>query len=258
MDCCASVDIYLIDTLSFLLKSEVVMADNFFMQCLETISQYNMAPAEAVAYKLCCLYQLNAKKAFPEYFHPRMGKGDPRKTSLFKYCYKLINDTQNKLDPKEYNLYIKAQMDIFRALGGDGVGPLVQPSCLVGEKAWKRWLVWKRHYEIKKRQFNEANEVVDIHRPENVKNQLNKTKEFLELRLKGLTKENLVAAFNDRRMPLWIKTHQITPYYVLLSPLVTDWLAQENLTIDVFQLDLDYFRPGITPEIVDFFNQTMI
>lgn len=217
------------------------------MQILNTIAQYDMNQEEATAYKLACLYQSIAQKVFPDYFHYRFGKSDPRKTSLFKYCYKLLQDTKEKLNPAEYSLYIRAQMDIFKALAKDGDQPLVQPSCLVGEKAWNRWLVWKKHYEIKKKKFAAGSDVVDVHKPEMVKHQIKSSHEFLVKRLGNI--EKIQEAISDKRMMLWVKTHQVSGYYAAASPLL------RNLD---FGIDLDYYRPGITPEIEKYFTSLKV
>lgn len=230
------------------------MDDKIFMQCLEIISWYNMTPEEATAFKLSCIYREIAKKVFPEYRHPRLGKGDPRKTSLFKYCHKLIQDTKGQLQPKEYSLYIKAQLEIFKGIGKiNGEIPLVQPSCIVGPKAWKRWLLWKKYYELKKNRFQSADKIIEAHKPEYVKKQLEKTKVFLNKRTGDINQEKINQLLDDGRLVLWVKTQQVSPYYAILSKTIDHWLQKNNKSFDIFEVDINYYRPGVTENIREFF-----
>lgn len=229
------------------------MRDTAMNTCLSVMAEYEMTPEEATAYKLCCIYHDTVLDTFPNYRHYRMPRGDPRKTSLFKYCYKLIQETQDKLKPQEYILYIKAQMDVLKAITKQGDLPLIQPACLVGEKAWTRWLMWKKRYEIKKRKFQESKVTPQI---DQIKADLATTKGFLDQVLKGLGKEKVKGALDSHDMLLWVGRGQVSPYYFLLSPVVQDWLKSKKIEhLPPIQLDLDYYRKNITQEIIDHFGE---
>ena len=124
---------------------------------LERIIKYNMTPEEAKAYKLTIIYRKTAEKVFPDYHHYKVGKGDPRKSTLFKYCYKLIRETEDKLKYSEYRLYIKAQLDVMKAITQNDEYTLINPNCLTGKKAWARGCVWKKHYDAKVKTNRSAN-----------------------------------------------------------------------------------------------------
>lgn len=229
------------------------MKDRAMETCLSIMAEYEMTQDEATAYKLCCIYHDAVLDTFPNYRHYKMPKGDPRKTSLFKYCYKLIQETKNKLKPPEYVLYIKAQMDVLKAITKEGDLPLIQPGCLVGEKAWTRWLMWKRRYEIKKKKFQETTFKPNM---DHIKADLNGAKEFLNRALGGLTKEKIVESLDKHDMLLWVGRGQVSAYYFLLSPVVQNWLKSKKIEhLPPIHLDLDYFRQNITPEIKKHFEE---
>jgi len=153
----------------------------------------------------------------------------------------------------DYPLYVRAQLDIIKIhTKRTGKEPTVSISCLVGEQAWDRWLVWKKMYDDRLRKRVEtAKEVgVDANEFERVATELTRDKRFLAKRLKSFTKETIQKAVSDRLVLRWIATKQLSPYYALLSPILHIWLAERNLTIeDVFCIDFGFYRPGITNEI---------
>ena len=114
---------------------------------LELITEYKMDKAEAKAWKVSILYLQLAQKYFPDYKHYTVGKKDPRKSILFRHCYKLVRERDEQLEDHEYRLYIAAQMQIMKNIDfGTGGQALVNPNCLVGTKAWNRWLLWKKKF----------------------------------------------------------------------------------------------------------------
>ena len=107
---------------------------------LEAILHYQMPPLEAKAYKLALLWQDATAKEYPEYNHIRLRKkGDPRKSLLFKYCYKLARETQGLIPDEQYPLYILAQLHILKHIATDNLHARIGPEILCGEKAWWRW-----------------------------------------------------------------------------------------------------------------------
>jgi len=227
-----------------------------FERELELILDYNMSNDEAIAFKLMLLYQEYAKKNFPEYFHIRMPKGDPRKCTTFRYCHTLLMNLRGKLELYEYRMYIQAQMDVMRDIGKKtGEIPLIQPNILVGEKAWRRWLVWKRRYEKLEKEKSVENQLKPISW-EKVKVRLDETKAFLQKQLKVLNNENVQKALKGRSLIRWVATQQVCGYYVLLSPMLKEWLTEKNLLTDAFFfIDTELYRPAITPEVEAYFRQ---
>ena len=227
------------------------------IRCLEAILDHNMTPMEARAYKIMCLYNDIGRRKFPEQFRFKKPKGDPRKKLLFKYCYKLLRETNHKLDDKEYFFYIHAQMDVIKMASEkhDHI-PTILPTCLVGEGAWKRWLMWKSIFDQRKKQAENAEAVgIDFNNVETVKRALSNDYETMQKRLKELSYESVTKATDNRAVARWIATKLISPYYAILSPILNDWLKKRNLTLDsVFHVDFALFRPGITKETKEYFN----
>ena len=230
---------------------------NLSIRCLESILDYNLTDFEAKSVKIMYLYIESVQRIFPD-FHIRYPKGDPRKTYLFKVCYKLVRENLGTVVDADYPLYVIAQLDIIRRnterFGSDAH---ISPICLVGEKAQKRWYVWKKIYDKKlnRRQETAKDAGVDAHSYEKVITTLKQDKQFLSDRLVVLSKETLAQAVEGRAMLRWIATKQVSPYYGIMSSILNNWLKEHTLTLDsVFNLDFNFYRPGITTEVQEFFN----
>jgi len=224
---------------------------------LEAILDHKMSPMEAIAYKISCIFQDSLHATFPETPRGKERKGDPRKTYLFKVCYKLVRHTKDTLEPNQYTLYVKAQLQIIKIISKQtGKYLNADPSCLIGPKAWKRWLFWKNLYEKQTKRPLSADEAgISINDPEKVKKSLRYDKEFFDQRLKGLTYNEIHAAAQGRSLVRWIATGQVSPYYALLSPVLHKWIAENKLTLDsLLSIDFNLYEPGITPEIRKFFD----
>lgn len=235
------------------------MNDAAGIRCLETILKYGMTSQEARAYKVQCIFIEQVRAVFPEMVRYRYPKNDPRKTYQFKLCYKLLRETQHNIRDIDYPLYVRAQLDIIKVVTQkNDTEPNVSATCLVGEKAWKRWLVWKKMYEnrLLKRAATAEEAGVDANQHNRVMLALKNDKEFLTKRLKSVTKGTILKAVSDRLMLRWVATKQISPYYALLCPILNAWLKKRNLSVDdMFHLDFGFYRPGITDEIETYFSR---
>lgn len=228
-------------------------------KCLEAIIEYNMPADEAKAFKLVCLYLDLARKFIPNYQHPRMPKGDPRRSELFRYCYKLTKETADKLEDGEYKFYIKAQFDILRNIVfADGNKPLISPSCLVGEKAWGRWLKWKQKYDkvVKfldtKQQPQDQSNVPPIHL---LKKDLDKLKHFFYVRFERHDKVDITKSLEDGSIFQWVSLGRVPVYYLLLSPLAKKWLHDKKLDLmEQYSIDTKPFIAYISPDLQAHFD----
>ena len=87
----------------------------------KTITQYKMDEIESRAYKVSLIWINRSRKIFPNYQHQRLKNGDPRKSLLFKICYKLIRETQGGiLDEENYSLYVQAQLEVLKHIERNG------------------------------------------------------------------------------------------------------------------------------------------
>ncbi len=210
------------------------------MNELELILKYKMTELEAKAFKVCLMWQDLCKKEFPNERHIKINKNkDPRKTTLFKYCYKLIKETKGLLsDDKEYYIYIVAQLQILKAMREGKIHALIEPQILVGDKAWKRWKLWKRKFDKKLIEFKSSFDLGIVTSPTQIKIELIKTLKFLKNKDQSkITKEDLEK---------WIYNKSISPYYVVLSDFAKKIISN---------FDIELYKPSITPEIEEFYKK---
>lgn len=217
---------------------------------LEPIIDFSMTDMEGQAYKVAVLWIELSRKVFPEYSHgtglPK--KGDPRKCTLFKYAYKLVRESQGIIKPEEFKIYIKAQLDMLKAITKETDHPYIEPQILVGDKAWVRWKMWKRHYDTalnRKTDLVEAN--LDTIPFKEVKKQLDETKQFLVGRYEGTPKEEQIM-MGHADMSRWIGLGKISPFYALLSP----WVKKH---VKIVNIDVLQYERSVTHEVIEYFKQ---
>ena len=210
---------------------------------------YKMTYEETKAYKIFLFWHETLKKLFPDLNHGRMTKGDPRKSNVFKYSYKLMRETQDKLQEDEYKLYVFAQLDILRRITiNDSEKPLINVNCLTGEKAWKRWLLWKSKYEklVKQRKttlkVSTGSFSISL---EKVIHGLKSTSEFLRKNIKeNYSLEDFKVRIENGDFRRWILLHKISPYYLLLSNFYSQFhkkidLKKLNIELDVYKVSIN-------------------
>lgn len=192
------------------------------MDSYNAIFEWNMTPDEVKAFKFGCTWEEQTKKFFPDYQgiarFPR--KGDPRKCSLFKECWKLMRSTRGLLRPEEYKLYIIANLQILRANKAR-----VEPNALSGDKAWIRWIVWKNLYEIKSKKIagQQHQDEGDVEINPVVVKELALTKKFLYEKCEGEPSFQKIKKYVDGvQMKTWINSGKVSQYYIVLSP----WIAK--------------------------------
>jgi hypothetical protein len=214
---------------------------------LELILEYGLSNDEALSYKLALIWVEYCEKEFPGYKFIRLKKGDPRKSILFKYCYKLVQETKGLLPLSDYRLYIIAQLRTLKEIKEGEVHALIDPIILVGKRAWWRWKSWKKLYDKKIEYTAESGVFASEFK---VMKELDSTKEFLEKR--GLTtKESILKALHDGLLPKWVYTQKVSPYYIVLSKS----LNNENKLNEIMNIDLNVYRCAITPKIREYFKE---
>lgn len=221
---------------------------------MEVILRFGMTDLEAKAYKISLLWEKIVKKEFPDYQNVKLRKkGDPRKSVLFKYCYKLARETQGILEDKEYKFYILAQLRILRSIKNGDVHALIGPQCLVGDKAWVRWKIWKKEY-LKKANCALTDTEVGVLTPESViKSDLLATKKFFIEIYNGVPNfDNIQRNIYDRMMIKWVTLGKVSPYYILLSPFVHK--ICDNIE-EIFKFDPKIYKTSITPNVKTYFEQ---
>ena len=217
------------------------------MNDLELILTYKMNDLEARAYKLILLYEELCHREFPNELNTKISKNkDPRKTTVFKYCYKLIKETNGIFKEKDYRLYILAQLQILKLVRDGNIHALIGPQILVGDKAWKRWKIWKKIYDKRMSQVKCSEQLGVVSNESQIKIELNNTLKFLK-KYDCLTKEEIMKKSKD--MFRWIKTGKVSPYYVVLSPIIAE------LFNNIDNFDFSLYRPSITPNLEIYFKK---
>jgi hypothetical protein len=223
------------------------------MSPLDPIFTYKMDELQAKAFKLCLVWEKLVRQEFPGERHAGLRKtGDPRKSMLFQCCYKLVRETKGLIPDKEYRLYILAQLHILKLQTDGQVHALIGPQILVSNNAWKRWKVWKKHYDKQLIRHRTVEEINNLEKSSRIAAELERTKEFLT-KEGVVTLEKVKESFVDGSMVRWITTGKVSPYYAILSPLISQALAGKTLE-EVCMFDLSVYHPSISDSVKEMFR----
>jgi hypothetical protein len=223
------------------------------MSKLEAIIEYNMPEQHAKAFKIALMWEKHVNVVFPKYRATKLPKkGDPRNGTLFRHCLKLVRETTGIIPDNEYELYVEAQLLIFKAISNNGAVLLVEPHILSGKPAWRRWKLWKRRYDLRENTTQPMDHTPLVAQEEKVIAALKKTKEFLLKEYKGLpTQEQFHNNLIDGTLVRFITLGKISPYYVLLTPLIS------REFIDKLKFDLSIYENDITDNVKYFFRNEL-
>jgi len=192
-------------------------------------------PGELLAIKFLYYWIENRIKIFPNTIHSKFNKEkDPRKTLAFKYCYKLQRETLGLLKEDDFELYVKAQLHMLKyfATKYNNQALIIEPQCLVGEKAWKRWKFYKFKYDSLKNSPLEKPEENNRVNLEVLKQNLLRTRKFLSSKIE-LNRESIKK--NNDNILLWNKLGSVDTYFLLLCNNFDKKLIKKNvstITID--------------------------
>ncbi len=204
-----------------------------------------MDEIQTKAYQLCFVWLETTRKVFPNYKHYRMSKkGDPRKSLLFKYCYKLVKETL--ISDEEFPLYIMAQLQILKAITNGVEHPLISPQCLVGDKAWRRWCLWKKRYDAKSKALDISTSPTSL----KVKEALEAAKAFLFKHFQGQpTFQQFQEAADNKNLLRWAADKRLSPYYLANSIWISKIFDYKLLP----NIDLELYK---NPEIAEIYGKT--
>lgn len=226
------------------------------MYNLEDIIRYQMTPLESKAYKIALLWEELSAKEFPNYQHTRLRKkGDPRKSLLFKYCYKLVQETQGIITDGEYRLYVLSQLNILKNMRTTNIHARVDPGILCGEKAWKRWKLWKKLYDQKKKEYdNKIPMAKNVASNSSLESEFKRTYKFLfEKYNKNPSYQQIYQAVHNHTMIRWVTIDRVSPYYILLSPYVGKAVGGKSLD-EFFLFKLDVYKESLNSDIKEIFK----
>lgn len=206
---------------------------NSWDEVLLEIKKWDMDETETKVFKLCLLWEVMVDKELSGELKKNSARlrksGDPRKSLLFRYCWKLYRETKGLIPNNEYQLYIRAQLQIFKNLEkrldvNSEKLPRIDPQILCGPKAWKRWMYWRNMY-AKQAKTQDHVENIKAEATDGfaykVGQELAHTKEFLLKQSEGkLTREFIQQISGDRTLLRWVTFGKVSPYYIVLSPWV--------------------------------------
>ena len=197
---------------------------------LEPILDYNMDELEAKAYKVSLMWLDQSKKLFPDYQHTKMKAGDPRKSLIFKICYKLVRETQGLIKDEDYVLYVRSQLEILKHVNGNKTLPLIDANCLVGDKAWKRWKLWKKKYDNLAAKPSDTSNFSKAPGIAKAISGLESTLEFIVKTMGAKPPlEKYQEAKTNNNLIRWINLNKISPYYLVVSPYIAKILTEDDL-----------------------------
>lgn len=224
---------------------------------LATIIEYGMSEQESKAMRVCIAWNELCRELFPGRRTIGLPKrGDPRKCSLFRYAWKMVRETSSYgLSEKEYPLYVRAQLEMNRAIKIDASGThaRIDPIILVGDKAWVRWKIYKKKYAIANEEAQ--HKTIETQSPHyKVVQELLRTLNFL-MRTFGCIprQEDIEGAVKNGQLKTWIMQQHVSPYYALMSPWCRSALGDSKIRDFLAGIDVDIYKKDITREVVSDF-----
>lgn len=220
------------------------------MKELEPIIRYRMDATESKAYKIALMWEDECRREIPGEQYARIKSGsDPRKSLLFKYCFKLARETKGIVSDPDLQLYIRSQIQILKSINDGTVHALIEPHCLVGDKAWKRWKLWKYRYDKTLRRPPGSDQMSIRATEGKIKADLASTLEFL--RGKGIsTFSEMEARRDDLRR--WCNMGEVSCFYLVMSP----WARRLFGDLSALEFDHVYHRASVTPAVEQHFRET--
>lgn len=220
----------------------------------DTIFQYDMTLDEAEVYSLAVLYQSEFLKTFkPEEIDGQAirrntlpKRSDPRKSNLFRHCWKLRRETRGLLEADEYRPYILANLVILKANQAH-----IEPNAICGNKAWIRWKIWKRWHDRKLAELASLPPPPSISETDpKIIREIDRTKKFLFERCEGQPTKQKIQQFVEQGIfKIWVITGKVSQFYVSLSPFI---LSKDNLMKEC-SIDPNLISEMITEQVRRYF-----
>lgn len=218
------------------------------------VQDSNLSAEEILSFKIANIWIELCEKYFPDYNHTHKKggnlKSNPKKSIVFKMCYKLQRETKGLLEESDYPLYVRAQLEILKVQSKNNPLILIEPAVLVGDKAWKRWKLWKKKYDSKIKapvptQINKSSYL-------KAKESIIRTKKFIESKLgSSPTIEDYKA--NRDNILNWLNFGSISPYYVVVSPYMNKIFKESDYK--KFNFDLGLYSICINDDVKSTFYQ---
>jgi len=225
---------------------------------LTTILEWKMSQDEAEAFHLALFYEKEYMRIFNGSLDGLSLKrnilpkgGDPRKSNLFRYCWKLKRETKGLIEKKEYKNYIMANLFIVKINNG-----YVEPSCITGDKAWIRYKIWKRKYDQKLLEADcDKDKISNPIYDKKVIFQIDKTKKFLFEKCEGDPSYIKIKNFIDNGIfSLWCASQKISCYYLVLSPYIKE-SKKKNDFLKFYNISEEIIEKSLNNDLINYFYQ---
>jgi hypothetical protein len=223
----------------------------------DAIFEWNMTPPEVEAYKLAVLYEQEFLRIFGgtedvdgqgirRNTIPK--RGDPRKSDLFRQCWKLRRETRGLLTPDQYVNYVKANLAILKINKSH-----VSPNAICGDKAWIRWKVWERWYTQKMADNSSVAPPPSVSTTDpKIIREIDRSKKFLFEKCDGEPNSEKIRGFIESGFfKFWVAQGKLSVYYLMMSPYVQPYI--EKLGKDC-SFDPLVFRENLTLEVREYFR----
>lgn len=223
----------------------------------DAIFQWNMNQLEAEAFKIAIFYEEEFMKLFAGTKevdgqgirrNTIIKKGDPRKSDLFRQCWRLRRETRGLLTDSQYLAYIKANLMILKSHKSH-----ISPNCICGDKAWIRWKVWERWYNRKESEKNCVAPPPSVSTTDpKIIREIDRTKKFLFEKCEGSpTLEKISTFIENGFFKLWLASGKVSIYYAIMSPYVQKHIEELS---KICSFDVSLYKEKITLEVKDYFN----
>jgi hypothetical protein len=136
--------------------------------------------------------------------------------------------------------------------------PFITPACLAGDKAWKRWLLWKSKYDkvIETRSSTAVANTLNTHNEQKIKKDLWKTKQFFLAWFDRLDANDIKQSLNDKNLFHWSSAGSVCGYYLAISPIVKEWLSKNPINLmKEFGIDMTMYENCGTPSVIEYFKK---
>ena len=191
------------------------------MNLFDVPLEYEMTEEETAAYQLALLWTQKVREFFPNH-RPDGNRlrttGDPRKSSLFKHCIRMLRTRKGLIEPRDMKHYMIAQLHICK-LNNEEEDINISPTLLSGGAAWRRWKLYESALtEARNRRAGNSTPSEEHVSLELVRSDLEISGTFLRKYVSEVTSPFLKERFSKGDVAKWFKFGFIRPYFVALSP----------------------------------------
>lgn len=225
------------------------------------IFQWNMTTDEIVVYRLAAMYEEQYRKicgATADGQSIRRNslpmRSDPRKSNLFRHCWKMCRETRGLIEVHDHKLFIVGNLTLLMLKKAH-----IEPNSICGDKAWIRYRIYKRKYDAKMAEIACQAPPPSINTTDpKIIVQIDTTKKFLFERCEGEPSYEKIKGFVDNGIfRFWIITGKVSQYYVVLS----EWI-NKIVNVDKYAEQCSFsaalIRERSTTEVKEYFRNEFI